>query len=93
MQAAAEDFAQKTRISFNTWLEKQTMRDDSIGLFAKTAKDDSMWPRTQAMEENDEYLLLRTYVRTSMKDTYTVDKIAVFEKAWDEFQSEPRQSH
>jgi len=74
--------------SFRSWLGNQVNRTDYIGKFAQLVQIDSKWPVLPLADQNEEYLILRSYVRTNMEEAYSVDKIAAFEKAWDEFQQE-----
>ena len=89
LQAATEDVSSSgvvdSLVSFTEWLSKQVGRPDQVGKFAEVVKSDPNWPRSETNEENEEYLILRSYVRASIDLDFGVDRIAVFEKAWDEF--------
>jgi uncharacterized protein YozE (UPF0346 family) len=72
--------------SFTDWLFRQVGRKDEIGKFARLVKIDQNWPADLVVNDlNNEYLVLRSYVRANMEDSSFLDKIVAFEDAWDEF--------
>ena len=86
MQTAPQEIQEiEVTPSFTNWLVAQVGRQDQVGKFAEIMKFDSNWPNVSDHDLNGEYLLLRSYVRTYMEESFSIDRIAAFEKAWEEF--------
>jgi uncharacterized protein YozE (UPF0346 family) len=70
--------------SFNDWLERQLLRNDSVGRFARSVKSDPCWPSDS--KEGEEYILFRNHLRTAHND-FALEVIADFEVSWEEYQA------